>query len=79
MCPAVFKLTGVQTLCNCCGIYEVTSTKVADNVFVQVLDLQLDLLLERDKQKGVLNIFKVWFKRVFIPQTQFHEHMSFQY
>lgn len=43
--PTPFKLTCVQTLCNCCGIYEVTRTKVADNVFVQVLDLQLDLLL----------------------------------
>lgn len=39
------KLTGVQTLCNCCGVYEVTCAKVADDVFVQVLDLQLDLLL----------------------------------
>lgn len=39
------KLTGVQTLCNCRGVYEVTCAKVADDVFVQVLDLQLDLLL----------------------------------
>lgn len=48
-CLQVFHNTtfteGVQTLCNCCGIYEVPRTKVADNVFVQVLYLQFDLLL----------------------------------
>lgn len=44
-CRFVFQLTRVQTLCNCCGVYEVAGTKVADDVFVQVLDLQLDLLL----------------------------------
>lgn len=40
-----FELTCVQTLRYCGGVYEVTRTKVADDVFVQVLDLQLDLLL----------------------------------
>lgn len=32
--PTGMKLTGVQTFCNCGGVYEVTCTKVADNVFV---------------------------------------------
>lgn len=40
-----FELTCVQTLRYCGGVYEVARTKVADDVFVQVLDLQLDLLL----------------------------------
>lgn len=67
--PALFKLTGVQTLRNCCGIYEVTRTKVADNVFVQVLDLQLDLLLEQTKR--CFKCLKIWFN-----QTKFNEHAS---
>lgn len=39
------KLTSVQTLCNCGGVDEITCTKVADDVFVKVLDLYLHLLL----------------------------------
>ena len=46
-----FGLTGVQTLCNCRGIYEVACAEVADNVFVQVLDLQLNFLLSNQKGK----------------------------
>lgn len=35
----------MQTLCNRGGVDEVTCTKVADDVFVKVLDLNLHLLL----------------------------------
>lgn len=49
------KLTCVQALRYCGGVYEVTGTKVADNVFVQVLDLQLDLLLVTQTNKQILN------------------------
>lgn len=42
------RLTCVQTLCDCGGIYEVACTEVADDVFIQVLDLQLDFLLLKE-------------------------------
>lgn len=41
----------MQALRYCGGVYEVTSTKVADDVFVQVLDLQLHLLLVTQTKK----------------------------
>lgn len=40
----------MQTLGDRRGVDEVACTKVADDVFVQVLDLQLHLLLSTQKQ-----------------------------
>lgn len=51
------KLTCVQALCYCGGVDEVTGAKVADNVFVQVLDLQLDLLLDTQTKQTILNVY----------------------
>lgn len=78
---ALVKLTGVQTLCYRRGIYEVARAKVADDVLVQVFDLQLHLLLWEQTAAGseitgIQRVAALWVKIPYGCQGSEHNDQS---